>query len=76
MKVTFISISRYVLRGLSRFLMFLGGLVFFIGDRALHEFEKVSYPVALAIGIFSGLLLMGLGVLVGSAGEAVKPDQD
>jgi hypothetical protein len=43
---------------LSKLLLFLGGVTFLFGDRALHEIWKVNYAASLAAGIGGGLAIM------------------
>jgi len=54
-------------RALSNVLLFVGALIFILGDRALREFWKVDFLPAEVCGIGGGLLLMLLGAAIKSA---------
>jgi hypothetical protein len=49
-----------------------GGLVFFFGDRALHEFWKVNFGLAELTGIGCGLAL----ILGGAAMQMALPESE
>ena len=51
--------------GLSRTLMVLGGLMFWVGDRFLIEIKHWTFLPALALAIAAGILLMLAGAGIG-----------
>jgi hypothetical protein len=67
--VDFKSTGKQIVRGISWLLLTLGGLVFFFGGRALHEFWGVDRMTAEAEGIVAAILLMfggaGLKLAIG-----------
>jgi hypothetical protein len=59
-----------VIQGLSKLLLVVGGLIFFLGDRALREFWRVPFGMAIVAGIGAGVAVM----LAGAALQLLLPE--
>ena len=46
-------------------LLTLGGLTFFGGDMALHDFAHFRYLSSEIVGVVAGLILTGMGFVLG-----------
>lgn len=55
--------------------MLLGGLVFFFGDKFLHEIKHMSFPASEMIGILGGVLLILLGAGIAVVGKSPKREK-
>lgn len=62
-----------MIRGCSRLLLWVGALIFLLGDAFLYEIKHVNFFVSLAVGLLGGVLLMMLGAGVGLASKTLKP---
>ncbi len=61
LKIDFKMAGKQIIRGISWLLTAAGVLIFFFGDRALHEFYKFGLFNAELVGIVSGIVLMIAG---------------
>jgi hypothetical protein len=50
-----------LIQATSKVLLTIGGLIFLVGDKALHDFWQVNYGVAILAGIGVGLAVMVAG---------------
>ena len=64
-----------MIRGCSRLLLWVGAVVFFVGDAFLYEIKHVNFYVSAATGILVGVLVMLLGAGIAVAGKPPRPGQ-
>lgn len=62
-----------MIRGCSRLLLWVGAVIFLLGDAFLYKIEHTNFFVSAAIGILGGVLVMLLGAAIGVAGKAIRP---
>jgi hypothetical protein len=58
------------LQGIPKAIVYFGATVFLLGGKFLHEADHVSFLVAEAWGVVSGLVLMFVGGILGSNGRS------
>ena len=67
---------KVVAQALSKLLFVIGALIFFFGDRALHEFYKVNFLTSLSAAIGCGVALMAVGAAIQSALSKAERKED
>lgn len=64
-----------IIQGCSRFLLFVGAVIFLVGDRFLHEIKHVDFLFSEVAGILAGVLLMLLGAGIAVVSKSPRPEQ-
>jgi hypothetical protein len=66
-------ILQKIIDGCSSLLLLVGAVVFFVGDKFLHQIKHVNFVVSEVGGIAAGVLLMLLGAGIAIMGKSPKP---
>jgi hypothetical protein len=64
-----------IIRGFSRFLLWVGAAIFLVGDAYLYEIKHVNFLVSAAVGILGGSLVMLLAAGITVACKSAKPER-
>ena len=68
-------VQQRIIRGCSRFFLWVGAAVFLVGDKFLYEIKHANFLISEGAGILGGVLLMLLGAGIGIACKSPKPEQ-
>jgi putative effector of murein hydrolase len=68
--------TSFLIKGVAYVFVIVGGLLFWIGGRALHEFANIDRISGEAIGILLGLALVALGLALRAIANRIETQDD